>query len=179
MKRIILTLAIVLAATIANAKEASLAGIPVKGTVAEFAGEIKKKGFAESSSSNGIITLTGSYGGYDKCKIKIYAGKGGSGISKVVLCYPECADWACLTTNYYALKDSLAKEYGGPTGSVERFFSYEGADEKAPSNEGIRLLRLVQDRCEFKTTYKADDAEVLLYLTRRGQFCYVAVEVKK
>ena len=96
-----------------DASPLAFKGIPITGSLSSFGNELVKAGFR--SSGNG--TYTGSFAGYDGCKITPL---GNNPVSEVRVDFPVITDWDSLEKSYDALQASLTQKYGiEPTVSTD------------------------------------------------------------
>ena len=83
----------------------SFKGIPMSGTLSAFGNELVKAGF--KSLGNG--SYTGSFAGYDGCKITPV---GSNPVQEVRVDFPVISDWNALEKAYDGLQASLTQKYG-------------------------------------------------------------------
>ena len=79
-------------------------GIPITGTPSAFGSELVRNGF--SSAGNG--TYTGSFAGYDGCKVT----PSGNPVREVRVDFPVISNWDNLEKAYDSLQESLTEKYG-------------------------------------------------------------------
>ena len=80
-------------------------GISMNGTLSTFGSELVKAGF----KNNGNGTYTGSFAGYDGCKV---TPSGSNPVREVRVDFPVISDWDALDKAYESLKASLTEKYG-------------------------------------------------------------------
>ena len=80
-------------------------GISMNGTLSNFGSELVKAGFR----NNGNGTYTGSFAGYDGCKV---TPSGSNPVREVRVDFPVISDWDALDKAYESLKASLTEKYG-------------------------------------------------------------------
>ena len=80
-------------------------GIPMNGTLSSFGSELVRAGF----KNNGNGTYTGSFAGYDGCKV---TPSGSNPVREVRVDFPVISDWDALEKAYDSLQASLTEKYG-------------------------------------------------------------------
>ena len=80
-------------------------GISMNGTLSNFGSELVKAGFR----NNGNGTYTGSFAGYDGCKV---TPSGNNPVREVRVDFPVISDWDALDKAYESIKASLTEKYG-------------------------------------------------------------------
>ena len=107
MKKIILTLTLVLAAINLLAQEhLSFKGIPIEGSMTDFCQKLKAKGFTSIGSENNITLFSGDFTGRD--------------VFAVVVIFDSSDEWNTLVNTYDYYKDLYTRKYGKPTISKEK-----------------------------------------------------------
>ena len=90
--------------TTSSSTPLSFKGIPMTGSSSAFGNELVKAGF----KNNGNGTYTGSFAGYNGCKITPV----GNPVQEVRVDFPVISDWDALENAYDNLQADLTKKYG-------------------------------------------------------------------
>ena len=120
MKKIILTLTLVLAAINLLAQEhLSFKGIPIEGSMTDFCQKLKAKGFTSIGSENNITLFSGDFTGRD-ATVGVTATDDGENVFAVVVIFDSSDEWNTLVNTYDYYKDLYTRKYGKPTISKEK-----------------------------------------------------------
>lgn len=170
MKKLILTV-LLLAGLTATAQTNHMAfkGIPIDGTLNEFVGKLKRKGFSLLSNEQGVAILKGEFASYKGCMVAVYQHESGV-VHRVGVMFPERDTWSMLYNDYSKLKDMLTQKYGNPSDVVEEFQSYS-----APQNDNDRLHEVGMDRCRYMSDFTAENGVVELRIEHDGFLSYFVV----
>ena len=93
-------------------------GIPINGTVADFAKKLESKGFATAADESGNTSLTGTFAGYNNCNVSLLAIPNSDRIYGVKVTITVEMP-AVLTEEYQKMKSMLTEKYGEPTIKAE------------------------------------------------------------
>ena len=105
MKKIILTLTLVLAAINLLAQEhLSFKGIPIEGSMTDFCQKLKAKGFTSIGSENNITLFSGDFTGRD-ATVGVTATDDGENVFAVVVIFDSSDEWNTLVNTYDYYKD--------------------------------------------------------------------------
>ena len=96
-------------------------GIPMSGSLTEFAQKLSQKGFTLVQTNDVSAVLTGDFAGFKDCQIVLIATKETKTIYTIGVLLPSSTSWSLLETNYNALKAMLTQKYGSPKNVVEKF----------------------------------------------------------
>ena len=100
MKKIILTLTLVLAAINLLAQEhLSFKGIPIEGSMTDFCQKLKAKGFTSIGSENNITLFSGDFTGRD-ATVGVTATDDGENVFAVVVIFDSSDEWNTLVNTY-------------------------------------------------------------------------------
>ena len=141
-------------------------GIPISGSLMEFAQKLSQKGFTVVQTNDANVVLVGDFAGYKDCQILLLATKETKTIYTIGVLLPSSTSWSLLETNYNALKAMLTQKYGSPKNVVEKF---QGISSGA-SND-IKMHYLKTDQCTYSSTFETSNGKItisLLYLTGEG-----------
>lgn len=142
IKSILLALTFAMTVTAQNSSShLTFKGVPIDGTLTEFADKLVKKGFSYPNTlpkeyedkirnagwgglldlakladeeSNSNAHLKGTFAGYSSCDIFINTLWSADIVNSVVVEFPYRADWVDLIANYTNLKEMLTEKYGAP-----------------------------------------------------------------
>ncbi|MBF0952193.1 MAG: hypothetical protein HXK18_01395, partial [Alloprevotella tannerae] len=96
-------------------------GIPISGSLMEFAQKLSQKGFTVVQTNDVNVVLVGDFAGYKDCQILLLATKETKTIYAVSVFLPSSTSWSLLESNYNHLKTMLTQKYGSPQNVVEEF----------------------------------------------------------
>ena len=120
MKKIILTLTLVLAAiNLLSQEHLSFKGIPIEGSMTDFCQKLKAKGFTSIGSENNITLFSGDFTGRD-ATVGVTATDDGENVFAVVVIFDSSDEWNTLVNTYDYYKDLYTRKYGKPTISKEK-----------------------------------------------------------
>lgn len=177
MKRTILFAFLVLAAAISAAQEhLTFKGIPIEGSITQFAQKLTQKGLTVVSSEDGYVVLNGLFSTFRDCTI-VVAGDNNQKVARVAAILPVRNSWKTLESDYLALKSLLTQKYGEPVSQEERF------GRGYISSEADKLYAVQTDQCRYECTFETDLGKIelsinsvdlsccvmLLYLDKAGQ----------
>ena len=141
-------------------------GIPISGSLMEFAQKLSQKGFTLVQTNDDNAKLTGDFAGYKDCQILLFATKETKTIYTVSVLMPRSTSWSKLETNYNALKAMLTQKYGSPKNVVEKFQGISNGE----SND-VKMYYLKTDQCTYSSTFETSNGKIiisLLYLKGEG-----------
>lgn len=141
-------------------------GIPMSGSLTEFAQKLSQKGFTLVQTNDDNAKLTGDFAGYKDCQILLFATKETKTIYTVSVLMPRSTSWSKLETNYNALKAMLTQKYGSPKNVVEKFQGISNGE----SND-VKMYYLKTDQCTYSSTFETSNGKIiisLLYLKGEG-----------
>lgn len=141
-------------------------GIPMSGSLTEFAQKLSQKGFTLVQTNDVSAVLTGDFAGFKDCQIVLIATKETKTIYTIGVLLPSSTSWSLLETNYNALKAMLTQKYGSPKNVVEKFQGISNGE----SND-VKMYYLKTDQCTYSSTFETSNGKItisLLYLTGEG-----------
>lgn len=119
MKKVIIIFTLLLATINLMAQEhLSFKGIPIKGSMTEFCGKLKAKGFTAIGNQNNIALFSGDFTGR-KATVGIKATDDGKNVFSVGVIFDPSDEWKILVNTYSYYKDLYTHKYGKPTISKE------------------------------------------------------------
>ena len=169
MKKIILSLAIILAAIPLGAqKPLTFNKVEIKGSVDEMTAALAKKGFQYEETNDGVPLVIGKFAGYSDVEVNIIPGTDGQ-VCAIRAEIPPRLSWVKLENDYSSVKTMLTKQFGKPSEEVEEFSDgpFEESSEK--------LVSLIKNRCTFRSVFVAPEGKVTLMLKHQGPICFVCV----
>lgn len=130
-------------------------GIPIKGTIKEFAKKLEKQNFTIIKTTKEIAILTGKFTGED---VQILVQASSNTVYGVTVVYNEHSSWKSIKNQYQSMKSMLTTKYGQPQETVEKFESdYEDL--------GLELLALSQDKCTYMTHFSSKSGNGMIRLS--------------
>lgn len=136
-------------------------GVPIDGTLSAFVRNMKAKGFAIESSSDGYAVLAGDFAGFKKCVVGVSTLDGQDLVAGISVRFPSRDKWGELFTDYSALKGLLSEKYGKPTSCVEKF---ERGIHIGELSDYDKMLKLKLDKCNYETIFRPANGTVTLIL---------------
>ena len=119
MKKILLTLAVFLAAINMVAQEhLTFKGIPIEGSMNEFCQKLKAKGFNLVGKENNLSYLTGDFTSRE-VTIGVSATDDGQNVVAVIVLFDKSEEWKILADTYDYYKILYTRKYGEPSASKE------------------------------------------------------------
>lgn len=144
-------------------------GVPIDGTLNEFVLKMKKSGFTQIGTENGIAMLKGDFAAYKGCIVGVATLKQKDLVSKITVIFPESDTWSSLSSNYYNLKELLTEKYGEPSDFVEKFDTYS-----EPDDDGDRMHAVKMDNCKYYTNYETENGSIQLSIDHESVVsCFV------
>lgn len=171
MKRLIIAM-MLLAGLSASAQTGHLTfkGVPIDGTLTEFVGKLKQKGFSLMGTEQGVAILTGEFAAYKGCTVAVYEHESGL-VNRVGVMFPERDTWSLLYNDYSKLKDMLTQKYGRPTEETEEFQSYS-----APRDDNSRMHEVQMDRCKYICDFTTEDGVIELRIAHNSvTSCFIVL----
>lgn len=171
MKKILLAM-MLLAGLAASAQTNHMAfkGVPINGTLNEFVGKIKQKGFSLVGTEKGVAILTGDFASFKGCTVAVYEHESGL-VNRVGVIFPERNIWSLLYSDYSSLKEMLTQKYGKPSEEIEEFQGYT-----APHDDNDRMHEVMMDRCKYICDFTTENGVVELRIAHNGVTeCFVVL----
>ena len=135
-------------------------GIPITGTVENFAQELEAKGFKYVYSGKITSEFEGVFAGYPKSLIFVYKIPNRNIVYKVVVVLPEKSSWANLEKEYYKFKGMLTNKYGKPASHSETF-----KKGKSAVSDFSKMLSLKEGNCNYATGWEVDNGFIQMYIS--------------
>lgn len=147
MKKILLTLAVFLAAISMVAQEhLAFKGIPIEGSMREFCQKLKAKGYTPILQENDISSFSGEFTSR-QVEVYVFAGNNGENVYGVGVFLDPDSEWNSLTTDYFYYKDLYTRKYGEPAIAKEY--------NPAHSDSNIALMsELNRGTVNYSSTWK-------------------------
>ena len=141
-------------------KHLTFKGIPITGTLEDFAQKIEAKGFKKTFSGKIAAEFEGEFAGYSGCKIYVFKIPNRNIVHKVVVVLPEKSSWARLEEEYNKFKGMLTNKYGESSWSSEKF--KEGA---LTFNDDAKMASLKEGNCDYGTAWKVDNGYITVQIS--------------
>lgn len=172
MKKLIFAVLLLAGLTVtAQTNHLTFKGIPINGTLNEFVGKLKQKGFSLLSNEQGVAILEGEFAAYKGCMVAVYQHESGV-VNRVGVMFPERDTWSMLYNDYSKLKNMLTQKYGNPSDVIEEFQGYP-----APQNDNDKLYEVGMDRCRYMSDFTAENGVVELRIEHNSFLSYYIVLV--
>lgn len=156
--------------TTAQTGHLTFKGIPIDGTLNEFVGKLKQKGFKLIHSEQDIALLEGDFATYRGCTVGVIA-TGSGVVRRVGVTFPDKDTWSSLYSNYSKLKEMLTQKYGAPVDITEEFQGYS-----TPRDDNNRMHEVRMDRCKYICDFATDNGVIELKILHDGfSKCYVMI----
>ena len=136
-------------------KHLTFKGIPITGTLENFAQKLEAKGFEKKYSDKTSVEFEGEFAGYSECEIYIYKVPNQNIVHKVVVFFPEESSWEYLEKEYNHFKGVLTNKYGEPTSHSETF--KEGA---STFSDAAKMSSLKEGNCDYYSKWKVDNGYI-------------------
>ena len=130
-------------------------GIPITGTLEDFAQKMEVKGFKKTFSGKIGAEFEGVFAGYSGCKIYVIKIPNQNIVHKVGVVFPKESSWADLEKEYNQFKYMLTNKYGEPSWYLEKF--KEGA---STVNDDAKMSSLKEGNCDYWTQWKVDNGYI-------------------
>lgn len=172
MKQIIsLGLAMIIAFAIsAQTGHLTFKGVPIDGTLNEFVGKLKQKGFTQLGKEQGIAILEGDFAAFKGCTVAVYEHESGL-VNRVGVMFPERDTWSLLYGDYSKLKEMLIQKYGKPSEETEEFQGYS-----TPRDDNSRMHEVQMDRCKYICDFTTDNGVIELRIAHNSVIsCFVVL----
>ena len=133
-------------------KHLTFMGVPIDGTLDQFAKQVKGKGLTHVQRVSDIDLYFGSFLGYD-CVVGAVPLEDKDLVYSVLACIFPFEDWSTLQKTYLDVKKKLTAEYGTPTEVEEKFLT-------TPRNDDERFKAVVDGKCSYKASYTTKLGEI-------------------
>lgn len=135
----------------------SFKGVPINGTLNEYVSKLKKAGFIQVSSEDGVAILQGDFAGYKNCFVGVSTLKQVDLVHKIVVLFPDRDTWSNLEANYMNLKSMLTEKYGEAMETIEKFDS-----RLEPRDDNSRMHEVRMNRCKYYVTWQMESGTIQL-----------------
>ena len=132
-------------------------GIPITGTVENFAQKLGAKGFKKVFSNKDAVVFEGEFAGYSGCTIYVLKVPNRNIVYRVGVFFPKESSWARLEEEYNQFKDILTNKYGDPTLYSEKF--KEGA---LTFNDDAKMSSLKEGNGAYWSAWKVDNGTIYM-----------------
>lgn len=177
MKKLLLIITFAFAALCSNAQASSehlkFKGVPIDGTVTEFAKKLEEKGFKTLMAQGGSYIMSGDFAGYSDCMIVLMNTKSTKEVYGIGVIPSFCDTWSELISQYDTFKDNLTTKYGEPTGCTEEFKGW------TPSSDMSKFYAAQIGDCDYKTLFELKNGSIAVAITNKKKgsekSCYVVL----
>ena len=135
-------------------------GIPITGTVENFAQKLGAKGFKKVFSNKDAVVFEGEFAGYSGCTIYVLKVPNRNIVYRVGVFFPKESSWANLEKEYYKFKGMLTNKYGKPASHSETF-----KKGKSAVSDFSKMLSLKEGICNYATGWKVDNGSIQMYIS--------------
>ena len=132
-------------------------GIPITGTLENFAQKMEDKGLKKISLAKNAIMFEGEFAGYSECKIFVYKVPNRNVVHRVFVFFPKESSWADLEKEYYKFKGMLTNKYGEPASHSETF--KEGA---LTFNDAAKMSSLKEGNGVYWSGWEVDNGTIYM-----------------
>lgn len=144
-------------------------GVPIDGTLDEYVSKLKKSGFTEIGTENGVANLKGDFASFKDCVVQVSTLTEKDLLSKITVVFPTRKTWSSLVSDYLTLKELLTEKYDQPSECIENFSSYNATDD------GSKMMHVHSDHCKYVTTYKTDKGSIQLSIKSTYSSAFVTL----
>lgn len=145
-------------------------GIPIDGSTSEFVAGMQNHGYTLIAQSQQGTILSGNFGEYAGCDIYIYdyqrEGRD-KWIYRIAVRFPKCSSWQQIERQYLALKDMLTKEFGSPSGCIEKFKSMI-----QPQDSNVKFYELLLGNGSFNSTFDIKQGSIFAFISTEFDKAY-------
>lgn len=138
-------------------------GIPMSGSLTEFAQKLSQKGFTVVQTNDANVVLVGDFAGYKDCQILLLATKETKTIYTVSVLLPSSTSWSLLESNYNHLKTMLTQKYGSPQNVVEEF-----PRRSSSASDVLKMYYLRSGECKYTSTFETSNGKIVLSILYMG-----------
>jgi len=151
-------------------------GVPIDGTLADFVGRMKRKGFKQEDIEDGTAVLSGDFADFKECTVYVSTLDNKDLVSRISVVFPLQDQWEYLYGDYKHLKGMLTEKYGKPSSCVEKFQRSYGI---GPNDDDDRMHYAKFDKCKYETHFKTDKGDVIVSIEHNGvSSCFVMLSYK-
>lgn len=127
-------------------------GVPIDGTLDQFAERASDKGLIYIQRVDDIDFYIGSFLGYD-CMIGAVSREGKDLVYSVLACIIPFEDWKTLQSTYFDVKKKLTAEYGNPTEVEEKFLT-------KPRNDREKFQAVIDEKCIYTASFSTQKGDI-------------------
>jgi len=136
-------------------KHLTFKGIPITGTLENFAQKMEAKGLKKTFSGEIGAEFEGVFAGYSECKIYVIKIPNRNIVHKVVVFLPPKSSWARLEEEYNQFKGMLTNKYGEPALQSETF--KEGTSVVSDLS---KMSSLKAGNCDYWAEWKVENGYI-------------------
>ena len=138
-------------------------GIPITGTLENFAQKLVAKGFKKIDSDKTCVVLEGEFAGYSGCNIYVVKVPNRNVVYKVIVFLPEKSSWANLEEEYNQFKGMLTNKYGKPASQSKTF--KEGA---FTFSDAAKMSSLKAGNCDYRTQWEVENGDIKVAISSKS-----------
>ena len=135
-------------------------GIPITGTIEDFAQKMEAKGFKKVYSGKIAVEFEGVFAGYSGGKIYVFKIPNRNIVYRVVVVFPKESSWADLEEEYYKFKYMLTNKYGAPSWHSETF-----KEETSTVSDLSKMSSLKKGNCDYYSQWKVDNGYIKVQIS--------------
>lgn len=163
MKKILslLILAMAFAVTSHAADHETLLGVPLNGTLSQFASKMSAKGVRTVERESTVYTLDGSYSGYSGCEFYVFPNENTGQVYKVDIYLPKRTTWSSIKNDY----NKMVRQFAG---NSNYRFDEEKAEFDSPYREGDgdEVAAIKAEKCNYFTDYISSTGMVRVSISK-------------
>lgn len=169
MKKLVFALMLLTGlSAVAQSEHLTFKGVPINGTVGEFVGKLKQKGFSHIGTKHGIAILSGDFASFKGCTVAVIEHESGL-VNRVSVRFPDRDTWSLLYNDYCKLKEMLTQKYGEPSDVTEEFQTYS-----TPRDDNSRMHEVRMDRCKYICDFTTENGVIELRIEHNSMVgCFV------
>jgi len=133
-------------------------GVPIEGTIYNFARQLEQKGYRIIESNSTYIALSGVFANTEGCKIVVSASTNGTVVNVVSVIFPNDDTWGSIYTRYTTMREYLSSKYGKPD-VTETFSGYVPTDF-------WKFEAIKKDECEIHSDYTLANGTIILSMMK-------------
>lgn len=165
MKKLLLIITFAFMALCSNAQSngehLKFKGVPIDGTVTEFAKKLEEKGFKTLMNIGDTYIMTGDFAGYPNCTIYFLSTKSTKEVYSVGVVPSYSDTWSELISQYDTFKKNLTIKYGKPEGCIETF------NGGTPSSDLGKIYATEMGDCNYRTWFKTENGSIAVTITNK------------
>lgn len=174
MKRIIVLAVLFVCfsfAAFSQTQHQTFKGIPMEGTVEQFAKKLEQKGYRRIQTKDRTIILSGDFASYKDCGI-VLIGNTEKQITKIIVLFPKADSWSMLESIYGNIKNMMIQKYGDPTSVIEEF---QGLYAHYAETDSEKMSAVRSDSFKYISAFLTEQGEIDLQILHLPPGCHVSL----